>query len=202
MELAISCNLQAIRKLDRITKFNDLPNFANSVILSNLSMDPKSNKLISLLKLKPHPEGGFFKETYRSKGKITSKSKSRFPNRRNFSTAIYFLLLKGSVSKFHRIKSDEAWHFYLGGPLTILEIDSKGKMKKTILGRDLESGEKLQHIVPAGSWFGSYLDSSTEFALVGCTVAPGFDFKDFEMANQKVLLKKFPKYREEILQLS
>jgi len=152
-------------------------------------------KIIKLLSLESHPEGGYFKETYRS-GKKSSFA--RFVGKRSHSTAIYFLIPKGQKSSLHRIKSDEVCHFYLGGPITIVEIDSNGKVKKTVLGSNITKNEVLQHVVPAGMWFGAYPNAGTEYALIGCTVSPGFDFKDFELGDKKVLLRKFPKAKKEI----
>ena len=148
---------------------------------------------INHLQLQPHPEGGFYKETYRSVGTI---DKSSLPNdidsERSYSTAIYFLLQQGEYSAFHKIKSDECWHFYEGGTLLIHMLDQNGRYSCTRLGRNMQEGEVLQFVVPAGAWFASEPASSTFFALVGCTVAPGFDFADFEMAKKENLLKQFP----------
>ena len=146
--------------------------------------------LIKLLDLKPHPEGGFFRETYRSKEKTGGH---------NLSTAIYFLLPKGAVSKLHRLKSDELWHFHLGDPLTLVQIFSD-RMEKETLGSKVTAGEKLQHVVPAGCWFGAYPTGA--YSLVGCTVSPGFDFADFEMGDRKKLLNDFPQATEEIRKLT
>lgn len=130
-------------------------------------------ELISRFDLKPHPEGGYFKETYRSES----------------ATGIYYLLGKGDSSSFHRIKSDEMWHFYSGDPLIVVEIDANGEIKETVIGPNTT----FQYVVPAGVWFGAYLPKGSEYALVGCTVAPAFNFKDFEMGNKEELLKQFPK---------
>ena len=148
---------------------------------------------INHLQLQPHPEGGFYKETYRSVGTI---DKSSLPNdidsERSYSTAIHFLLQQGEYSAFHKIKSDECWHFYEGGTLLIHMLEQNGRYSCTRLGRNMQEGEVLQFVVPAGAWFASEPASSTFFALVGCTVAPGFDFADFEMAKKENLLKQFP----------
>lgn len=109
--------------------------------------------------------------------------------------AIYFLVTPGRCSRLHRIKSDEVWHFYLGGPLTVVELLEDGQVRKTVLGQNiLEGNHVLQHVVRRDTWFGCYNDDNTEFSLVGCTVAPGFDFKDFELASRQVLLSN-PKYQ-------
>lgn len=159
--------------------------------------------LISIYHLQPHPEGGFFKETYRDVELIPQSAlPQRFTGDRNFSTAIYFLIPEGKKSHLHRIKSDEVWHFYLGGPLTLIEISPQGKLHKMILGQDVKNGQKLQHIVPQGTWFGAYSNPGSAFFFVGCTVAPGFDFADFEMGKRADLLKRYPQAKEEILFLT
>lgn len=139
---------------------------------------------IKTLELLPHPEGGYYKETYRSEGTIPLTQ-----GERNYSTAIYFLLEKNNFSAFHKIKSDELWHFYAGDILEVIEITASGELKITELGPD-----HFQYCVPAGNWFGSRVKQGGSFSLVGCTVAPGFDFKDFEMAERSNLTKEFPQH--------
>ena len=157
---------------------------------------------IKHLQLQSHPEGGFFKETYRSEGIITSKYlPASFNSDRNYSTAIYFLLQQGDYSAFHRIGSDECWHFYEGRTLLIHVIDEDGKYSCIRLGRKIHDGEVFQFVVPANCWFASEPAPGTEFALVGCTVAPGFDFADFEMADQKNLMKAYPQHHSIIQRL-
>lgn len=153
--------------------------------------------LLRRLRLKPHPEGGYFSESYRSGGSLAVKG-----GKRSFSTAIYFLLARGDRSRLHRIKSDELWHFYAGGPVTVAQISPEGKVTRTTLGPDLGAGQKFQHAVPAGCWFGAYPAPGTAFALVGCTVAPGFDFADFELAGRDALIKKYPRARKLIQSLT
>lgn len=126
----------------------------------------------------PHPEGGFYKECFRSKQSIQFPS---FEGERSVSTSIYFLLEKGQTSALHRIKSDEIWYFHDGQTLEIIELDEQGNEKITLLGKNLMNGEVLQHVVPAGIWFGARLAPNSEFCLVGCQVSPGFDFRDFEL---------------------
>lgn len=112
---------------------------------------------------------------------------------RRASTAIYFLLPKDTCSRFHRLKSDELWHFYLGGPLTVVELDEDTKLAKTtVLGQDVLKGQKLQHAVPANTWFGAFPNEGTVYSFVGCSVAPGFEYTDFEIAEKQQLLKEFP----------
>lgn len=154
----------------------------------------RADYFIKHLNLQPHPEGGFFKETYRSAGLIPSQSLPGFDGERSYSTAIYFLLEQGNFSAFHRIKSDECWHFYEGGSLLIHVIDNKGNYSCIRLGKKMDEGEVFQFVVPAGYWFASEPTAETEFVLVGCTVAPGFDFADFEMANEKNLSEEYPQH--------
>lgn len=156
---------------------------------------------ITSLELLPHPEGGFYKETYRSEGKIPVSALQDFGGERSFSTAIFYLLQKGDFSAFHKIKSDECWHFYAGQTLLVHVIDKEGKYYCQQLGNDILNGEKFQFAVPANCWFASEPAPDSEYALVGCTVAPGFDFADFEMANKENLLKEYPQHRAIIQRL-
>ena len=151
-------------------------------------------KLVKNFNLLSHPEGGFYAETYRSEGEINKESlpSNMEADSRNYSTGIFFLLPNGEKSRFHRIKSDEMWHFYLGGAMSVVEIHDDGRVVETVLGQDIENDEKLQYVVPANCWFGSFPHDSTKFSFVGCTVSPGFDFSDFELAEKKYLLDKFP----------
>ncbi len=164
---------------------------------------PSVDQLVTQLELQPHPEGGFYKETYRDKGIFPKAGlPQRFNGSRSYSTAIYFLIPAGKFSALHRIHQDEVWHFYLGDPLTIVQISPGGDVEKTVLGSDIAKGQKLQHVVPAGYWFGAHPNSGAEYSLVGCTVAPGFDFADFEMGSRANLLKQFPQAKDVITQLT
>jgi hypothetical protein len=140
---------------------------------------------IDRLHLQPHPEGGFFRETYRAA-----------------STAIYFLLAGDQFSAFHRIRSDELWHFYAGSGLVVHVIEPGGSYRQLLLGSNADQGEQFQAVVPAGCWFGSSLRQPETYALVGCTVAPGFDFADFEMANREALAAQYPRHRTIIERLT
>lgn len=151
------------------------------------------------LDLEPHPEGGYFKETYRSD--ILEKFDSH-NGVRNVSTGIYFLLTKGNFSAFHRIKSDEMWHHYDGSAIEIFWITEEGKINTITLGKDMEDYQVPQAVIPANAWFASRVEEGGEYALAGCTVAPGFDFQDFEMADRVDLLQKYPNYREIIRALT
>lgn len=158
---------------------------------------------ISHLRLQPHPEGGFYKEVYRSSESIAPEALPvRFTGKRNISTAIYYLLRQGEHSLFHRIKSDECWHFYAGETLLIHIIEPNGKYYCIKLGSNIYVGEIFQFVVPAQAWFAAEPASESEFSLCGCTVAPGFDFADFEIANKEELLTAFPGHEEIISRLS
>jgi|ERR1043165_2610187 predicted cupin superfamily sugar epimerase len=149
-----------------------------------------------------HPEGGWFRETYRSDEIVMGEHlPNRFGDGRSFCTAIYFLLEGEQFSSFHRIKSDELWHFYAGEALDIYMIDADGKLQVIKLGSDPENGEVFQAVVKAGSWFASKPARQNSFAFVGCTVAPGFDFADFELAKGDILSKEFPQHKEVIKNL-
>ena len=158
---------------------------------------------IQTLDLAPHPEGGYFRETYRSAETIeASHLPARFGGPRAHSTAIYFLLPCDQVSTLHRIKSDEVWHFYTGSVLTLTLIHPNGRLEAVRLGPDPERGEAFQAIVPAGCWYGAAVDDRSTYALVGGTVSPGFDFADFELADRAALLARFPQHREAIRRLT
>lgn len=157
---------------------------------------------IESLKLLPHPEGGFYKETYRSPEVLEHRQlPPRYKGSRNFSTAIYFLLRSQDRSVFHRIQSDELWHFYAGTTLLIYVLTTDG-LKIHRLGADALRGDLLQVVVPAGCWFGAIVEKPDSYALCGCTVAPGFDFADFEMAERNELVKMFPDQEEIIRRLT
>jgi predicted cupin superfamily sugar epimerase len=159
--------------------------------------DYSIESFVNILGLMPHPEGGFYKETYRSTGRIQSEHlEGNFEGQRNYSTAIYFLLTSGNFSAFHRIKQDELWHFYEGQPLNVHIIHQDGAYSCLKLGPDLKNGEQYQGVVPAGAWFASAVSENGNYSLVGCTVAPGFDFKDFEMAKKTELLQAYPQHSE------
>ena len=129
------------------------------------------NELVTKHNLIPHPEGGFYKETFRSE----------------FSTGIFYLLTKGHKSSFHRIKSDEMWHFYGGDSLCVVEINSAGNIQETRLNKN-----NPQYVVSANVWFGAYLPDDSEYAFTGCTVSPAFNFSDFELADKAQMFREFP----------
>lgn len=150
----------------------------------------KAQYWIDKLELAEHPEGGYFKETYRSDEPIEVLP-DRYEGERTFGTSIYFLLTTESVSNFHRLKSDEIWHFHQGGAAKIHFISEEGNYSFKMIGVDFENGETLQVIIPRNTWFAAEV-TKDDFILVGCTVAPGFEFQDFELADRADLSTKFP----------
>ena len=159
-------------------------------------------QLIQQFNLQPHPEGGWYKETYKSDEYISGSTlPERFGGSRVFSTAIYFLLEQGNFSAFHRIKSDECWHFYAGDPLVVYVMQLNGRLDIIHLGNDIEKGQVFQFVVPANCWFASRPAPGSTFCFVGCTVAPGFDFTDFELAKASSLTALFPQHKAIIEEL-
>lgn len=154
------------------------------------------DELIRRLDLKPHPEGGFFSETYRSAERVLhAKDASVSAETRSASTAIYYLLCDGAHSAWHRIKSDEVWHFYAGEPLHVHVLDETGALVTHKLGNALTHPDTVfQAVVPAGLWFAAQCADPATFALVGCTVAPGFEFSEFELADVDALKARHPQH--------
>jgi predicted cupin superfamily sugar epimerase len=167
-----------------------------------MTTEESAEQIIQRLGLVPHPEGGYYAETFRSKDTVTLSD----GRRRAAGTAIYFLLPEGAFSALHRVAADEAWHHYTGAPLELITISPEGVPYRILLGSDLAAGQRPQHVVPAGHWQGARPlpmgNAGFNFSLVGCTVAPGFDFADFEMPGQPELLTLFPEHRELILEFT
>lgn len=160
-------------------------------------------EMIKLLDLQPHPEGGYYRETHRSTGAIPASALPReYSTPRSYSTSIYFLLTSEHFSAFHRIRQEEIWHFYDGTAIHLHTISTEGQYQKHIIGRNIKYGEFPQMIVPGCHWFAAEITNPDSYALVGCTVAPGFDFEDFELGDQKELIDRFPEHREVIIRLS
>ena len=162
----------------------------------------KAKYYIEQFEMLKHPEGGWYKETYRARGVISGSELEGFGGDRSYSTAIYFLLINGNPSVFHRIKADEVWHFYDGHALAIHELDKAGRYTEHRLGLDLDRTEEPQLVIKGGSWFASEIIKEQGWCLVGCTVAPGFDFEDFEMAERRGLIEKYPDHSELITRLT
>ena len=157
-----------------------------------------AEKIIEKLNLVTHPEGGFYKETYRAE-KLITLDDGRI---RNAGASIYYLLKDADKSHFHKVSSDELWLFHLGQPLEIVVITVDENIETKILGNRLDMGEEPQVIIKANTWFAARVKDEKGFALVTCTVAPGFDFDDFELGNKNKLIKLFPNLKTEIEKLS
>jgi hypothetical protein len=156
---------------------------------------------IEKLQLQKHPEGGWFKEIYRSAEMIPASAlPAGFSGDRSFSTSIYYLLESEDFSAFHRIKSDELWHFYTG--TSVIEIISiqKGKIRRQFLGDNPQENQSFQVVVPKNTWLAARLINKNGFALAGCTVSPGFHFDDFEMGTEK-LINEYTELKKEIVGL-
>ena len=153
-----------------------------------------AKRIITLLNLKPLEfEGGHFAETYRAKESIAQGAlPKRYQSRRPFGTAIYYLLTPGNFSALHRLKSDEVFHFYAGDPVELVLLKPKGRTARVVLGPDLAAGQRPQILVPRGVWQGARLARGGKWALLGTTVAPGFERADFELGKRSVLTKNYP----------
>ncbi len=161
-------------------------------------MNTNAKKIIDILELKPHIEGGYYKRTYQSAIDVNFDSKTRPIN-----TAIYYLLESHDFSCWHRLKSDEIWHYYCGGNLLVHQINENGILSSTILGNLIEHPNvQPQCVIPAYTWFSAEVQSPESFTLMGCTVAPGFEYDDFEMGDRVKLLDKYPQHKELIIKLT
>jgi predicted cupin superfamily sugar epimerase len=164
------------------------------------SSDQTTEAIIQELGLEPHPERGYYRETYRSTSEVASH---RHRGSRAASTAIYFLVTAKEPATFlHRLVSDEVFHLYDGGPLEILRLFPDGTWDVAVLGMNLDAGERPQVVIPAGSWFGTELGAGAPHCLVGCTVAPGFEFADFELAQGPELQARYPAAADRIRRMS
>jgi uncharacterized protein len=152
-----------------------------------------AKQIIEQLEMRPHPEGGYYKETYRSAGTLQTQNGET----RNICTAIFYLLENEDKSHFHRLAADELWFFHEGNPVEILCIENDRLVIK-LLGNDFAAGARPQWLIPAHTWFAARVQNSSGFSLVSCTVSPGFDFKDFELAERSALLSQFPGLRKDI----
>lgn len=160
-------------------------------------MPQTAQYFIEKLDLSAHPEGGYYKETYRADGSIPQVTlPGGYTGDRSYATSIYFLLDSTTFSAFHRIRSDELWHFHAGTGLKLYIIDVQGKLTTIKVGSNLENHEQLQAVIPANSWFAAEVVAKDGFTLVGCTVAPGFDFDDFELADRDELSAMFSQHQE------
>ncbi|AQQ70783.1 hypothetical protein SMSP2_01144 [Limihaloglobus sulfuriphilus] len=166
-------------------------------------MNITAKDIIQRFKLQAHPEGGYFTETYRSGLAFDNPAvKNTYKTQHCAGTAIYYLLTSGTFSAMHRVASDEIFHFYLGDAVEMLQLLPDGSGKNISIGTDINTGQQPQVLVPAGSWQGCRLAEGGKFALMGCTVAPGFEFEDFQMADREQLIRKYPDFKKDILQLT
>ncbi len=158
---------------------------------------------IRTLNLEPHPEGGYFREIFRSEEYIHEDHlPSRYNGHRNFLTAIYYLLRSGQCSRFHRLQSDEVWHYCTGSPLRLYIIHQNRELETVSLGPDPHQNHVFQFIVPKESWLGAHVTETNSYSLISCIMAPGFDYQDFELGSCSRLLDKFPEHREIIKHLT
>jgi len=151
-----------------------------------------ASEIVKQLDLEEHPEGGYFRETYRGSEIVQGEDNKK----RSAGTGIYFLLTEGICTNWHRVRSDELWHFYRGTQLVLEIIDDQGEFNQLLLGNELSEGSKFQQLIPKHYWQRAY--STGNFTLVGCTVSPGFEFEDFEMIEKDELAQKFPEISAKI----
>lgn len=154
-----------------------------------------AEQIREVLNMKPHPiEGGYFAETYRSAATLPRSALSGYPDDRSVSTAIYYLLTPDTFSAMHRVRGDEMFHFYLGDPVEMLQLKPDGGSELLLLGQDISAGMRLQHNVPGGVWQGSRLRHGGKYALLGTTMAPGFEYEDYETGKRQELIARYPRH--------
>ena len=164
---------------------------------------PGRRRWIALLGLQPHPEGGWYRETWRAAESVSAHAlPDRYGGPRAHGTAIYYLLAEGTISLLHRVQSDELWHFYAGNSVEMLQLRPDGSVLRSLLGPDITNGEQPQVVVPRGTWQGARLCPLGRRALLGCTVSPGFDFADFQLADADALIPRWPDLEDEIRALT
>ncbi|GGH02037.1 hypothetical protein GCM10011416_21000 [Polaribacter pacificus] len=155
------------------------------------------NQIVEKLGLVPHPEGGYYKETYRSIESFHPENLDKsYTGKRNYSTCIYFLLTSSDFSAFHKIKQDEIWHFHEGSSIKLHTISEKGTHKEYLIGNDLLNGQEPQLVVYGNHWFAASVVEKNSYALVSCTVSPGFDFSDFILPTRDQLITKYPEHKQ------
>lgn len=185
---------------------DSFPEGVSAIKRSPLGVDSRNARKdsaywVERLHLMPHPEGGWYRETYRSTLQVAAVgADASLP--RSAATSIYFLLADGQVSTLHRIAYDEVWHYHAGSPLRVAAIHPAGRLQTWLVGLDADAGEEPQCVVPGGCWFGAELAEPGTWALVGCTVAPGFEFADFELGSRDALLAEFPEHAGLITRLT
>jgi predicted cupin superfamily sugar epimerase len=158
-----------------------------------------AKEIINLLDLKPLPdEGGYYKENYRSQGIIPTQLLPNHIGNHTYCTSIYYLITPTEFSHLHRLRTDELYHFYAGDPVDMIHITPEGELKKILIGARISSKVQPQVLAPAGVWQGSRLVDGGKWALLGCTMAPGFEFSDFELGKFETLVKKYPQHEDMI----
>jgi predicted cupin superfamily sugar epimerase len=167
---------------------------------------PTAQQIIAALNLQPHPiEGGYFRETYRARGSIPGGAlppEYLHKAERSLGTSIYYLLTPDTFSEMHRLPTEEVFHLYLGGPVRMLQLFPEGSGREVLLGTDILGGQEPQVIVPAGVWQGSLLEAGVDYALLGATMAPGFDYADYEQGRRDDLLARYAPYGSLITRLT
>lgn len=162
-----------------------------------------AEEVIAALNLQPHPvEGGYFRETYRSADTLPQSVLPHNPGPRSLSTAIYYLLTPDTVSAMHKLPTDEVFHFYLGDPVQMLQLWPDGSSKTLVLGTDIQNGHLPQTVVPGGVWQGSFLLPGGRYALLGATMAPGFDYADYVAGKYDELVSGWPERAPLLLKLT
>lgn len=162
-----------------------------------------AERIVDLLGMQPHPEGGWFVETWRADEHVVPHAlPARYEGPRAHGTSIYYLLTRDTFSAMHRLQSDEVWHHYRGASLELLLLHPGGRGETVRLGGDLEAGERPQLVVPRGTWQGARVAASGSWTLVGCTVSPGFAFDDFELGRRARLVDAYPSHTDTIRELT
>jgi uncharacterized protein len=162
-----------------------------------------AEQIRELLQMRPHPiEGGYFAETYRGSPMLPQSLLPGYPGDRAISTAIYYLLTPDTFSLMHRVRGDEMFHFYLGDPVEMLQLTPDGSGEVIVLGQDIAAGMRLQHTVTGGVWQGSRVRAGGKYALLGTTMAPGFEYEDYETGQRQDLIARYPDFSHLITSLT
>jgi uncharacterized protein len=162
-----------------------------------------AEQIRELLQMRPHPiEGGYFAETYRGSQVVPQSLLRGYPGDRAISTAIYYLLTPATFSAMHRVRGDEMFHFYLGDPVEMLQLKTDGTGEVILLGQDIAAGMRPQHTVPGGVWQGSRVRAGGKYALLGTTMAPGFEYEDYETGQRQDLITGYPELSQLITSLT
>jgi uncharacterized protein len=162
-----------------------------------------AEQIRELLQMRPHPiEGGYFAETYRGAPVVPQSLLPGYPGDRAISTAIYYLLTPDTFSAMHRVRGDEMFHFYLGDPVEMLQLKADGSGEAILLGQDIAAGMRLQHTVLGGVWQGSRVRAGGKYALLGTTMAPGFEYEDYETGQRQDLIARYPDFSHRITVLT